>query len=218
MRAVIPSSLFFAVGALTVMTAATPTAKPEEVGLSSERLQRIGQSLQRRIDAGQLAGAVTAVARKGKLAHLHAQGVMDLESQRPMTPGTMFRIASMTKPVIGVSIMMMVEEGKLRLNDPVSRFIPEFHAMKVGADRVAAQRDITVKDLLTHVSGLGSGPVGGADIAKVARQEGETLADYIVSSPIMRHAVPCCRTAPSAGRARREPTSSLIPKSNWSGC
>jgi hypothetical protein len=173
MRAVIPSSLFFAVGALTVMTAATPTAKPEEVGLSSERLQRIGQSLQRRIDA---------------------------------------------KPVIGVSIMMMVEEGKLRLNDPVSRFIPEFHVMKVGADRVAAQRDITVKDLLTHVSGLGSGPVGGADIAKVARQEGETLADYIVSSPIMRHAVPCCRTAPSAGRARREPTSSLIPKSNWSGC
>ena len=104
---------------------------------------------------------------------------MDLESKQPMTQATMFRIASMTKPVIGVAIMMLVEEGRLRLTDPVSRYIPEFHAMKVGAERVAAVRDITVKDLLTHVSGLGSGPVADADIAKVARKEGETLADYI---------------------------------------
>src|SRR5262245_1694662 len=120
MKVVIPSSLFVAVVALTVMMAAPPTAKPEDVGLSSERLQRMTQSLQRRIDAGQLAGAVTAVARRGKLAHLVAQGVMDLETRRPMAPGTMFRIASMTKPVIGVSIMMLVEEGKLRISDPVA--------------------------------------------------------------------------------------------------
>lgn len=179
MKAAILSLVILGALALTVMTAATPTAKPEEVGLSSERLQRISQTIQRRIDAGQLAGAVTAVARKGKVAHLSAQGVMDLGSRQPMTQTTMFRIASMTKPVVGVAIMMMVEEGRLRLNDPVSRFIPEFSRMKVGSERVAAQRDITVKDLLTHVSGLGSGPVGDADIMKVSRKDGEKLSDYI---------------------------------------
>jgi CubicO group peptidase (beta-lactamase class C family) len=179
MKAAILFSVLLVALTLTVATATTPTAKPEEVGLSSERLQRISQMVQRRIDAGQLAGAVTAVARKGRLVHLSAQGVMDLESKRPMTQAAMFRIASMTKPVVGVAIMMMVEEGKLRLTDPVSRFIPEFKGMRVGSERVAAQRDITVKDLLTHVSGLVSGPIGDADLAKIARKEGETLADYI---------------------------------------
>ena len=77
-----------AILALTVVTASTPTAKPEDVGLSSERLQRISQMIQRRIDAGELAGAVTVVARRGKVAHLSAQGVMDLESKQPMTPAT----------------------------------------------------------------------------------------------------------------------------------
>ena len=177
---------------------ASPTAKPEEVGLSSERLQRISQMIERRIAAGDLAGAVTIVARKGKVVHHAAQGVMDLQSKQPMTPGSMFRIASMTKPVIGVAVMMLVEEGKLHLNDPVARYIPEFRDMKVAVAQpagvrgggggengeprfytVPAQRAITVKDLLTHVSGLGSGPMSNADLAKVARKEGETLADYI---------------------------------------
>jgi CubicO group peptidase (beta-lactamase class C family) len=99
----------------------------------------------------------------------------------------------MTKPVIGVAIMMLVEEGKLRIGDPVSRYIPEFRGMKVGVlqsggdrrgeepkfDTVPSQREITVKDLLTHVSGLGSGPMGNSDIAKVARKDGEKLSDYI---------------------------------------
>jgi len=178
--------------------AAGPTGKPEEVGVSSERLQRITQMIKRRIDAGDLAGAVTAVARRGKIVHLVAQGVTDLESKQPMTTGNMFRIASMTKPVVGTAIMMLVEEGKLRLNDPVSRYIPEFRSMKVGVLQpttgragggspaatpafytVPAQRDITIKDLLTHTSGLGSGPMGDSDIAKVARKDGETLAQYI---------------------------------------
>ena len=185
------------VAALALVSAAAPTARPEDVGLSSERLQRIAQMIQRRIDAGDLAGAVAAVARKGKIAHLSAHGVMDLESKQPMTPATMFRIASMTKPVVGVAIMMLVEESRLHLNDPVSRYIPEFRGMKVAVAQpacrgggtapgtapqfytVPAQREITVKDLLTHVSGLGSGPMGNSDIARVARKEGETLADYI---------------------------------------
>jgi len=173
------------------LVAAGTTAKPEDVGLSSERLQRITQMIERRIAAGDLTGAVTVVARRGKVAHVAAQGVMDLETKQPMTPDTMFRIASMTKPIIGVSIMMLVEENKLRLNDPVARHIPEFANMKVAVARpatggsegpgfytVPAQRPITIKDLLTHVSGLGSGPMGNSDIEKVARKDGETLAQY----------------------------------------
>jgi len=174
------------------LVAAGPTVKPEDVGLSSERLQRLTQMIERRIAAGDLAGAVTIVARRGKVAHLAAQGVMDLDTKQPMTPSSMFRIASMTKPIIGVSIMMLVEENKLRLNDPVSRYIPEFANMKVAVARpgsggsegpsfytVPAQRPVTIKDLLTHVSGLGSGPMGNSDIDKVARKDGETLAQYI---------------------------------------
>src|SRR5262245_30094331 len=187
---------------LSIGRAASTAGKPEDVGLSSERLQRVSQMIQRHIAAGDLAGAVTIVARKGKIAHLSAQGVMDLETKQPMTPATMFRIASMTKPVVGVSIMMLIEDGKLHLNDPVSRYIPEFRGMKVGMAQtgaatggtaplaggrgaaprfytVPAQREITLKDLLTHVSGLGSGPMGNSDIEKVARKDGEKLSDYI---------------------------------------
>ena len=179
--------------ALAVPTAASVTVvKPEEAGLSSARLQRLTDMVQRRIAAGDLTGAVTIVARRGKVAHVAAQGVMDLDSKQPMTPATIFRIASMTKPVIGVAIMLLVEEGKLHLNDPVARYIPQFANMKVAVSRpvtggsegpgfytVPAQRPITIKDLLTHTSGLGSGPMGDSEIAKVARKDGETLSDYI---------------------------------------
>jgi len=110
----------------------TSTAKPEEVGLSSERLARIGELMQRHIAAKDISGGVTLVARKGRIAHLEAHGVMDLESKKPMPKDAVFRIASMTKPVTGVAIMMMMEEGKLRLTDPVSKFIPAFKEMKVA--------------------------------------------------------------------------------------
>ena len=201
MKTAVLCALLLTVLSLPALTA-SPTAKPEEVGLSSERLARINQMIERRIAAGDLAGAVTIVARKGKVVHHSAQGTMDLDSKKPMTSSSMFRIASMTKPVIGVAVMMLVEEGKLHLNDPVSRYIPQFKDMKVAmpiatppqggaggraggagtAPRfytVPAQRDVTIKDLLTHVSGLGSGPMGNSDIEKVARKDGETLADYI---------------------------------------
>ena len=197
MKTAISCAIVVAGLTLTLVSAAAPSARPEEVGLSSERLQRVAQMIQRRIDAGDLAGAVVAVARKGKVAHLSAHGVMDLESKQPMTPATMFRIASMTKPVVGVAIMMLVEERRLHLNDPVVALHPRIPrdegAIAQPAGRgggtaaraapqfytVPAQREITVKDLLTHVSGLGSGPMGNSDMAKVARKEGETLADYI---------------------------------------
>ena len=154
------------------------TTKPEEVGLSSERLQRINEMMQRHIAAGDFSGAVTLVARNGRIAHLEAQGLMDIESKKPMQKDAIFRIMSMTKPVVGVAIMMMMEEGKVRLTDPVSKFIPEFkeHEGRGGAGRLApalrppeqrpaaprfytvpAEREITIRDLLTHTSGLVSG-------------------------------------------------------------
>jgi CubicO group peptidase (beta-lactamase class C family) len=179
--------------------ASLPVAKPEEVGLSSERLQRIDQMIQRRIDAGDLAGAVAMVARKGRIAYFNALGVRDLESKQPMTKDTIFRIASMTKPVTGVAILMLVEEGKVRLTDPVSNYIPEFRAMKVAVPQpgagaaagragpaagppqfytIPAQREITVRDLLTHVSGLASGPISSSETRKLSRRPDENLASY----------------------------------------
>src|SRR4029434_8331672 len=125
----------FQLGAATL-----PRVKPEEVGMSLERLQRIAQMLERRIAAGEMAGAVAIVARKGKVVHLTAKGVVDLETKQPVTAGTMFRVASMTKPVTSVAIMMMIEEGKIRLNDPVSRYIPEFRGQKVAVAAPAAPR------------------------------------------------------------------------------
>ena len=112
-------------------------AKPEEVGLSSERLRRIHEAIQSHIDLHEISGAVTLVARKGRIAHFEAHGWMDLESKKPMTKDSIFRIWSMSKPVGGVAIMMLLEEGKVRLNDPVSKFIPEFKGMKVAEDRLA---------------------------------------------------------------------------------
>lgn len=185
--------LFF-VATISVIAAQLPTAKPEDTGMSSERLQRITQMLQARIQKGEMAGASAIVARKGKVVFQTAQGVMDLESKQPVTMETMFRVASMTKPVTSVALMMMVEEGKVHLNDPISRYIPEFKGMKVaeptGApssqpggvppfNMTGAAREITIKDLLTHVSGLASGTMSNSTVRAIARKEGEKLADYI---------------------------------------
>jgi CubicO group peptidase (beta-lactamase class C family) len=127
--------LIFPLGALRGADAPLPAADPEEVGLSSERLSRIHTALQRYIDDNKLAGAVTLVARKGRVVHFQAQGVMDIESKKPMQKDTLFRMASTTKPVTSVAILMLMEEGKLRLNDPVSRFLPEFKDMKVAVSK-----------------------------------------------------------------------------------
>src|SRR5258708_10735713 len=118
--------------ALSLTAATVPNGKPEEVGFSSERLQRINETVQRYIDSGQITGAVTVVSRKGRVAHFEAQGLMDIESKAPMRKDAIFRMASMSKPVTGVAILMLMEEGKVRLTDPVSRFIPEFKNTKVA--------------------------------------------------------------------------------------
>ena len=184
------------------------TARPEDVGLSSERLDRIHDAVQRHIDAGSISGAVTLVARHGKIAHLEAHGLMDIESKRAMPKDGVFRLASMSKPITAVAVMMMIEEGKVRLSDPVSRFIPEFKSMKVAVakpnargggaapaspggpggrggpppevDLVSATREITIRDLLTHGSGLMSNGLGNATAGAAAtRGPDDTLATYI---------------------------------------
>jgi len=190
----------FVVALMWPLAAATPTSKPEEVGFSSERLHRITDLVQRHIAAGDFSGAVTLVARNGRIAQLEAQGLMDIESRKPMQKDAIFQIMSMTKPVVGTSIMMMVEEGKVRLTDPVSKFIPEFKDLKVAvamasgpgapaAGRgaaaearyytVPAEREITIRDLLTHTSGLVSGGLSGTEARKVAVKGKESLADVI---------------------------------------
>jgi CubicO group peptidase (beta-lactamase class C family) len=183
------------------ITAATPTAKPEDVGFSSERLHRITDLVQRHITAGTFSGAVTLVARNGRIAHIEAQGLMDIESRKPMQKDAIFRIMSMTKPVVGVSIMIMIEEGKVRLTDPVAKFIPELKDLKVAVPMtgapgapaggrggaavepryytVPADREITIRDLLTHTSGLVSGGLSNTEARKVALTGKESLADYI---------------------------------------
>src|SRR5215469_14074059 len=188
---------------LTVPLAAASIqgAKPEEVGFSSERLARIQQTIERHIDAHDIAGAVTLVARRGRIAQFEAYGLADLDSRKPMSKDSLFWIASMSKPITGIAILMLMEEGKVRLNDPVSKFIPEFRGLKVamvqertlptGAPAqggtaapsfytVPATREITIRDLLTHTSGLVSGgTASSAEVQKIARKPGETLADYI---------------------------------------
>lgn len=193
-------SLLALLAAVPLTSASLQISKPEDAGMSAERLQRIGQMLQRHIDAGEMAGAAAIVARKGKIVYQTSLGVTDLESKKPVTPETMWRVASMTKPVTSVALMMMIEEGKVHLNDPVSRYIPEFKNLKVavatGAPApapakggrggaappfytVPANREVTIKDLLTHTSGLASGDMGNSTVQAVARKQGEKLADYI---------------------------------------
>ena len=171
--------------------ATIPEAKPESVGLSHERLARVHETMERYIADHQISGAVTLVARQGHVVHLEAHGLMDLESNKPMAKDSIFRIWSMTKPVAGTAILMLLEEGKIRLNDPVSRFLPEFKGQKVAVAQehaanqpasfymIPASREVTIQDLLAHVSGLGSGPAGNAEIAKMKRNPGEKLADVI---------------------------------------
>ena len=159
-------------------------ASAEEVGMSSGRLERINDAMQRHIAAGTIQGAVTAVARRGKLVHFEAHGLMSVPDNRPMQRDSLFIMMSSTKPVLGVAAMMLVEEGLIRPSDPISKWFPEFAEMQVAvlaepADEdispvrvspfnvpahrlVPSNREITVHDILTHTSGLASGGLGNA--------------------------------------------------------
>jgi CubicO group peptidase (beta-lactamase class C family) len=164
-----------------------PTAKPEEVGLSPERLTRIKPVMQGYIDQDKLPGLITLVARRGKVVHFEKYGNMD--KNKPMQYDTIFRIASMTKPVTGVAVMMLYEEGHFLLDDPVSKFIPGFKDVKVfsGVEKgemkcVEPGSPITIRDLLTHTAGLTYGAFGDTPVDLLYRKAGlyrGTLKDMV---------------------------------------
>jgi len=146
--------------------AATSATTPEDVGLSTERLERITSAIQKSVDDKRIAGGVALVARHGKVVYLKAVGNADRDAKKPMRTDSIFRICSMSKPITSVAVMMLYEEGRFLLNQPVSDFIPEFKNMKVldppyPQDKTSppgaladAKRPITIRHLLTHTSGL----------------------------------------------------------------
>ncbi len=184
-----------------------PTTQPEEVGLSSERLARIRPAMQRYVDKQLIPGAVTLVARHGKVVHVDAVGLRDVEAGNPMTNDTIFRIMSMTKPIVSVALMMLFEEGHFLLSDPVSKWIPEFAnpmvAEPVPADEfsglspyrlVPADRPITIRHMLTHTTGLSATPRGMSQSEFMKLQErqspNETIGDFVkryATVPLNRH-------------------------------
>jgi CubicO group peptidase (beta-lactamase class C family) len=159
---------------------ALAAATPESVGISSARLDALHKGMQAYVDRHEAGGIVTLIARDGKVVDVHAAGFQDVESHKPMQTDTIFRIASMSKPITSVAIMMLVEDGKLLLTDPVSKFIPAFKGQRViatGADggtTVAARRDITIRDLLAHRSGLSYGFLNNGPVGDAYRKGGVT--------------------------------------------
>jgi CubicO group peptidase (beta-lactamase class C family) len=146
--------------------AVIPTATPEDVGMSSERLERIAGSIQEYVRDGRISGGVSLVARHGKVVYHHAVGMADRDARKPMQTDSIFRMCSMTKPITAAAVMILYEEGRFALSDPVSDYLPEFKHMKVldppwpqdktsppGA-LVDAKRPITIFNLLTHTAGL----------------------------------------------------------------
>ncbi len=180
-----------------------PRAKPEEVGLSSERLARLGETLKADIEAGRIPGAVIAIARHGKLVAFDAYGWRDKVSGVPMTTDTIFNIASMTKPMTTVGALMLYEQGKILMNDPLAKYFPKFSNIRVASrdaggeptsETVPANRPITIQDLMRHTSGLiygGRGntlvhkmyPAGSSDAAR--EYDGAAFMDKLASLPLL---------------------------------
>ena len=166
-RRVLSLSLLLTLTALTtpVQTAEDlPRAEPDAVGLSAERLARLTDAMQGYVDDGKLAGGVVLVARRGRVAYLNAFGQRDLASGAAMGEDAMFRIASQTKAIISTGVMLLQEEGKLLITDPVGNYLPMFAETTVaepndegGYNVVPARRPITIRDLLTHTAGISYG-------------------------------------------------------------
>jgi CubicO group peptidase (beta-lactamase class C family) len=153
-----------------------PQAKPESIGLSSARLQKLSDAFKREVDKGTLPGATVMVARKGQIGWFDAIGRQSPADSRPMAHDTIFRIFSMTKPIVSVGIMMLVEDGQLLLAEPVAKFIPEFAKQKVGIEShgklelVDVERPMTVQDLLRHTSGITYDHTGNGMVQQLYRE------------------------------------------------
>src|SRR6266550_3598177 len=170
--------------------------RPEDVGFSSERLARLTTFFQGAIDKGAISGVTLLVAREGKLVYLQTVGYQDREKRIAMKPDAIFRIASMTKPITSVAVMMLAEEGKIDLLAPVAQFLPEFKDVKVGVEKIDPstgkpalsledqQRQMAVQDLLRHTSGLVYGPFGNSLVHQAYNKanlfdDSQTLAEFV---------------------------------------
>ncbi len=163
--------------------------RPEEVGLSSERLSRLGEWLEGEVRRGAIPGAIIVIGRQGRVAYEVTAGFRDREAQAPMTPDAIFRIASMTKPIVSLAVMMLAEEGRLSIADPIGKYLPEWRETpQVGEARgaemvlVPARRAITVQDLLRHTSGItdaspGDHPVSAAYRASTVRASTNSMEE-----------------------------------------
>ena len=157
-------------------TPSLPQAKPETLGLSPVRLQRMSDAFKREIDKGTIPGATVMVARRGQIGWFEALGRQSPASSTPMAQNSIFRIFSMTKPIVSVGIMMLLEEGQFLLNDPVAKYIPEFADQKVGVESngklnlVPLKRPMTIQDLLRHTSGITYDHTGNSLVQQLYQQ------------------------------------------------
>jgi len=181
-----------------------PRAKPETVGMSSERLARIGEALRADVEKGRLPGAVVAVARKGKLVYYQSFGYLDKEAGTKMHNDSIFSIASMTKPMVAVGALTLLERGQLQIDEPVGTYLPQLSKMQVavlksadggaGFDTVAAQRQVTIQDLMRHTSGIIYGGRGATPVHKLypasssaagSGMTGKEFVDKLGSLPLL---------------------------------
>ncbi|MGE3536886.1 MAG: serine hydrolase domain-containing protein [Candidatus Tectimicrobiota bacterium] len=178
------SLLLILSGGLAAAEPLPRATRPEEVGLSSARLERLTRVTQAHVESGRLPGAVLLLARYGKIAYLHSFGYRDRSHEAPMMTDAIFRIYSMTKPITSVALMMLYEEGKLQLYDPVSRYLPEFAGLRVGVEKtdpttgqttletVETPTEMTIQDLLRHTSGLTNPWSGKSPVQTLYREAG----------------------------------------------
>jgi CubicO group peptidase (beta-lactamase class C family) len=172
-------SLLFLFIVSSVSAADLAAARPEKVGLSSQRLERLTTSMKDLADKGELSGVVTMVAKDGRVVHFEATGKQDVGTGEPMKKDSIFRIYSMTKPITGVAMMILFEEGKWQLNDPVSKHIPEFTNLKVAkvnpatgaVTQVPPDHPMTMRELMSHSGGLTYGVFGKTPVDQMYTEE-----------------------------------------------
>jgi len=204
MRSVVFAVIGFFTASVAFAADPLPRAKPETVGMSSERLGRIGEALRADVEKGRLPGAVVAVARKGKLVYYQAFGYLDKDAGTKMHNDAIFSIASMTKPIVAVGALTLLERGQLQIDEPVGTYLPQLSKMQVavlkssdggsGFDTVAAQRQITIQDLMRHTSGIIYGGRGATPVHKLypasssaagSGMTGKEFVDKLGSLPLL---------------------------------
>ena len=201
-RAVVSVFVTLAVALSALAADPLPRASPESVGMSSARLARIGATLREDIDKGRIPGAVLAIARKGKLVYFEAFGSLDKAAGTPMTTDAIFNIASMTKPMVAVGALMLYEEGRVLIDDPVAKYLPQFAKMRVAVmnadgsaivDTLPVARQMTIQDILRHTSGVVYGGRGTTAVHKLypdgsgaaASMTSAAFVDKLGSLPLM---------------------------------